>query len=327
MTVGCSSVGDTPTITEKPSPSPIQELTPPVEPSPTLDPERCYWGQSPEVVFDATVMTPVEEEPIVVRFTDKSTAHNWGNDVRKIISWKWNFGDGTSSKDQNPQHTYSKQGTYNVSLRVRDSEDCTMSAYQNLFLTPPTGELVSFPDPNLELLIRDSLMMPKGDIYESHLEQIVQLRDRITRGDTAVALPLADLDGIQYCSNLKSLILEYAEITDISILAALSGLESLNLAYNEISDLSPLSGLTNLTDLNLNYNQVSDLSPLTNLTNLTNLDLYYNRISDISPLLENTALGPGVTVFIRQNPLNDESINVYIPQLEERGLVVIWRWD
>ncbi len=306
MVAGCSDGGDTsdpsPTLTPvvTVTPTPTQEPTAIVESVPTED--RCYWGRSPEVVFDVTVMTPVEEEPIVVQFTDQSKALNWGDDVRAISSWAWDFGDGTSSADQNPQHTYSRQGIYNVSLLVRDSEDCKVSAQQNLYLTPPTGALVSFPDPNLQLLIRYHLMMPKGDIYESHLEHIVHLRDRLPNDDTLVALPLADLTGLQYCKNLKSLVFEYAEITDISVLETLTSLESINLSENKISDISPLASLTNLTKLWLGDNQ----------------------ISDISPLVENNGIGVGDEVDLTGNPLNETSINVYIPQLEERGVKVIW---
>jgi len=35
-------------------------------------------------------------------------------------SWVWNFGDGNSSTLQNPTHTYSNPGTYNVSLTISD---------------------------------------------------------------------------------------------------------------------------------------------------------------------------------------------------------------
>ena len=46
--------------------------------------------------------------PLSVIFTDKST-----NIPR---SWTWNFGDGVSSNDKNPVHTYQSPGTYTVSL-------------------------------------------------------------------------------------------------------------------------------------------------------------------------------------------------------------------
>jgi PKD repeat protein len=48
--------------------------------------------------------------PLTVAFTDTSDT--------SPSEWYWNFGDGTNSTDQNPSHTYSSAGTYNVSLRV-----------------------------------------------------------------------------------------------------------------------------------------------------------------------------------------------------------------
>jgi PKD repeat protein len=35
-----------------------------------------------------------------------------------IKSWKWDFGDGTTSTEQNPQHRYEKPGEYVVVLYV-----------------------------------------------------------------------------------------------------------------------------------------------------------------------------------------------------------------
>ncbi len=48
--------------------------------------------------------------PLTVHFTDAST----GNPQR----WLWQFGDGETSEDQNPTHTYTQIGTYTVSLTV-----------------------------------------------------------------------------------------------------------------------------------------------------------------------------------------------------------------
>ena len=58
------------------------------------------------------------------------------------------------------------------------------------------------------------------------------------------------------------------------------------------------------------------------LTKLTGLTLYGNQISDISPLIENSGLDEGDQVWLEQNPLNDSSLNVYIPVLEQRGVTV-----
>jgi len=42
---------------------------------------------------------------------------------RAIVSWSWNFGDGTSGSGSQPTHTYATPGAYNVVLRVVDSAD------------------------------------------------------------------------------------------------------------------------------------------------------------------------------------------------------------
>jgi len=50
--------------------------------------------------------------PLTVTFTDNSTG--------SITSWLWDFGDSTTSTEQNPVHTYDTDGTYTVSLTVSD---------------------------------------------------------------------------------------------------------------------------------------------------------------------------------------------------------------
>jgi hypothetical protein len=93
---------------------------------------------------------------------------------------------------------------------------------------------------------------------------------------------------------------------------------------NKVSDISPLATLTSLAHLYLWSNQISDLSPLSKLTSLTYLSLWRNRIADISPLVENSGLGKGTTVDLAENPLDAQSIDVYIPQLEQRGVNLGW---
>jgi len=38
--------------------------------------------------------------------------------VGKITSWKWDFGDGKTSNEQHPLHTYEKAGLYIVALYI-----------------------------------------------------------------------------------------------------------------------------------------------------------------------------------------------------------------
>jgi PKD repeat protein len=52
-----------------------------------------------------------------VQFTDASN-----NAGYSATGWYWEFGDGTISTEQNPRHTYSTAGSYNVNLRVDTPE-------------------------------------------------------------------------------------------------------------------------------------------------------------------------------------------------------------
>ena len=130
--------------------------------------------------------------------------------------------------------------------------------------------------------------------------------------------PLANL------TSLTDLSLGDNQISDISPLANLTSLTRLYLWSNQISDISPLANFTNLTDLDLNKNGISNISSLANLTNLIEVTLNQNQISDISPLVQNAGLGTGDEVYLEVNPLSSDSINVYIPQLEARGVTVIY---
>lgn len=67
-----------------------------------LIPPICTFSASPT---KAGLETPIQ-------FTDES-----GFD---IDSWSWDFGDGSSSAEQNPWHTYEKPGTYTVTLTVNN---------------------------------------------------------------------------------------------------------------------------------------------------------------------------------------------------------------
>jgi PKD repeat protein len=63
----------------------------------------------------ANVDDPTGCIPHAVQFTDQS---------QQGIAWQWNFGDGTYSTSQNPQHTYSANGYYTVTLIVEFPGNC-----------------------------------------------------------------------------------------------------------------------------------------------------------------------------------------------------------
>lgn len=60
------------------------------------------------------------EAPLEVHFTGSGTDSDG-----TVISYSWDFGDGNTSTQQNPVHTYQNAGVYLASLRVTDNEGAT----------------------------------------------------------------------------------------------------------------------------------------------------------------------------------------------------------
>jgi PKD repeat protein len=72
-------------------------------------------------------------------FTDFSIAN-----AASMISWFWDFGDGTNSALQHPTHQYPAAGTYNVTLTVVNSNGCTNSiTYPVVIIPAPVAAFTS----------------------------------------------------------------------------------------------------------------------------------------------------------------------------------------
>ena len=83
----------------------------------------------PEADFSAN--QTIGLAPLIVSFTDLSKWYP--------TAWLWNFGDGTSSTSANPSHTYTGQGSFNVTLSVQnDLGESTKvkSSYISIALPP-----------------------------------------------------------------------------------------------------------------------------------------------------------------------------------------------
>jgi subtilisin family serine protease len=63
-----------------------------------------------------------------------------------VVEWSWDFGDGATSSDQNPSHSYASGGDFTVTLVVTDDAgDASV----------PTSQTVSVVDPNNEAPVAD----------------------------------------------------------------------------------------------------------------------------------------------------------------------------
>ncbi|MCC6385489.1 MAG: PKD domain-containing protein [Bacteroidia bacterium] len=61
-----------------------------------------------------------------------------------IANWNWDFGDGTTSTDQQPSHQFNSPGNYTVTLTATSSNGCQATSTQNIVIHPkPAGLFVS----------------------------------------------------------------------------------------------------------------------------------------------------------------------------------------
>ncbi len=95
-----------------------------------------------EVIPNPTAAYTYSATGLTTQFTNTSS----GN----VVSYVWDFGDGNTSTQANPQHTYAQSGTYVVTLTVTTSDGCTAVSTQSLSITvsgivsPSRNELVVF---------------------------------------------------------------------------------------------------------------------------------------------------------------------------------------
>ena len=91
-------------------------------------------NQAPTADFSSSVTN------LSVAFTDLSTDNDGS-----IAQRNWNFGDGTSSTVQNPNHTYATAGIFSVTLTVTDNQGKTGSRSRNVTVTAPnTAPIANF---------------------------------------------------------------------------------------------------------------------------------------------------------------------------------------
>ncbi|MFC1729901.1 leucine-rich repeat domain-containing protein [candidate division KSB1 bacterium] len=137
-----------------------------------------------------------------------------------------------------------------------------------------------------------------------------------------IGAPFADISVISELLKLEVFWAMDCNIQDISPLANLTKLKFIHLELNNISDISALRNSVLLERLYISDNRIKDISVIKYLINIEILRLRNNQIEDILPLVENTGIGNGDAVLLSGNPLNEQSVNVYIPALQDRGVNV-----
>lgn len=99
-------------------------------------------NQAPTAKFSFTPAEPKVDETIT--FKDESTDPDGATD---IVSWEWDFGDGTKSTEQNPTKKYSQKKVYDVKLTVRDKAGLanTITKKVPVGIVPPKADFTFTP--------------------------------------------------------------------------------------------------------------------------------------------------------------------------------------
>jgi PKD repeat protein len=109
--------------------------------------------------IDVIIDTPIEEkqppvadsngpytgtEGVSVTFDGSGSSDPDGT----IVSYAWDFGDGTTGTGVNPAHTYAQDGTYTVTLTVTDNDGLTDTATTAATIAPEEVQQPPVADPN-----------------------------------------------------------------------------------------------------------------------------------------------------------------------------------
>ncbi len=76
------------------------------------------------------------------------TVTNFQDTSPDAVAWTWNFGDGSpTSNVKNPTHTYTANGTYDVTLTITDSKGCqnTLTKTGFIDISTPTVNITNLP--------------------------------------------------------------------------------------------------------------------------------------------------------------------------------------
>ena len=106
-------------------------------------------------------MEVIETDPLIPEFDYKSASFDFSYEnlvnfeiqfdnlsIGKYKEVTWDFGDGGSSLEWEPKHTYAKSGTYIIELKLRDLDGCVVSFTKEIVITDHYLEFPNIFSPN-----------------------------------------------------------------------------------------------------------------------------------------------------------------------------------
>ncbi|MCB1051682.1 MAG: PKD domain-containing protein [Acidobacteria bacterium] len=106
------------------------------------DPPNVPNNQAPVAAFTYTIQSKM------VTFSDQSSDPDG-----TVSAWTWDFGDGSSSNERNPVHTYQSRSMYNVTLRILDNKNSASQTTRTVQINQIEG-------------------LPSAAVLKSHITQV-----------------------------------------------------------------------------------------------------------------------------------------------------------
>ncbi|CZF86019.1 M20/M25/M40 family metallo-hydrolase [Grimontia marina] len=99
---------------------------------------------------EMTVTEPTENQPPKASFSASAkgltvTLNQGSSDDKGIERYEWSFGDGTTSSQISPTHTYSSSGNYTISLTVFDAEGQSDNVIQQVTVSDVNCFVAAYP--------------------------------------------------------------------------------------------------------------------------------------------------------------------------------------
>ena len=127
--------------------------------------ERIYTagGNQPPTISKATASTQAGPLPLVVSFQGLAT-----DPEGKAVTYAWDFGDGTTSTQQNPTKTYSTSGTYAAYLRVSDGSMVSTSTQIKIEAGNKPVVKITSPVPNIKFVANQVITLAGTATYNGN---------------------------------------------------------------------------------------------------------------------------------------------------------------
>jgi gliding motility-associated-like protein len=133
-----------------------------------LNGDACSYKLTPPAPFkvpNANFSSAKACVGVPTQFTDKTILTN-----AALASWKWSFGNGKTSTEQNPVTTYTASSAFTVTLTVQSNEGCRDTVIKNINTNPSprTGFSYTTSCAAGNILFTNSSFISRGSIASYH---------------------------------------------------------------------------------------------------------------------------------------------------------------